>query len=100
MKSTDELLNELPKMIGNNSSIDGCFLLHDEDDQIGWLTLHYEGGTPAWKAFYKDTFGVSVCMNPKDKEPPYNNATAYGNTPNEALQKLYDWCVENKFIKL
>lgn len=99
MKSTDELLNELPKMIGNNYH-NGCYILSKEDDQIGWLTLHYEGGNFPWKVFYQDTFGVSVCMNPKDEKPPYNNAIAYGDTPNEALQKLYDWCIENKFIEL
>ena len=99
MKSIDELLNELPKMIGNNYH-NGCYILSEKDDQIGWLTLHYEGGNFPWKAFYQDTFGVSVCMNPKNEKPPYNNAIAYGDTPNEALQKLYDWCIENKFIEL
>ena len=30
----------------------------------------------------------------------YNNAVAYGKTPNQALQGLYNWCIKNKFIKL
>jgi hypothetical protein len=38
-------------------------------------------------------------MNPLSKEPPYDKALAYGKTPNEALQKLYDWCVGHGFIK-
>jgi hypothetical protein len=40
-----------------------------------------------------------VCLNPEDEKPPYNNAVVYGDTPSEALQKLYNWCVKNGFIK-
>ena len=28
----------------------------------------------------------------------YNKAVVFGSSPNEVLQKLYNWCVENKFI--
>lgn len=42
--------------------------------------------------------GRFVCLNPDAEKPPYNNAFCYAKTPNEALQGLYDWCVENGFI--
>ena len=38
-------------------------------------------------------------MNPDAEKPPYDNAFAFGSTPNEALQKLYEWCVKHDFIK-
>lgn len=62
---------------------------------IGHLTL--ERGKD-WEASYS-LGGKYVCMNPYDENPPYNNAVRYGSTPNEALQRLYDWCIENGFIK-
>lgn len=96
--TTDELLEKLPKLIGNNGTR-GAYFIDKNEDQIGWLTLHNEGGSAPWKAFYDDTFGGVVCMNPLDENPPYNNAVAWGETPNEALQGLYDWCKENGFIK-
>ena len=96
--TTDELLEKLPRCIGNHGG-KGLYIIADDGDQIGWLTLHNEGGSAPWKAFYDDNFGGVVCMNPWDEEPPYNNAVAWGDTPNEALQRLCDWCKENGFIK-
>ena len=96
--TTDELLMKLPKMIGNHPG-DGCYFLSEKEDQIGWLTLHNEGGSAPWKAFYDDNLGGIVCLNPYAENPPYNNAVCWGETPNEALQGLYDWCVKNGFVK-
>jgi hypothetical protein len=93
--STDELLNKLPKMIGNHSEC-GYYLITEEGDDVQWLYLHHDGRD--WCASY-GVEGEFLCMNPLSKEPPYDNAFAYGKTPNEALQKLYDWCVGHGFIK-
>ena len=95
--TTDELLEKLPRCIGNNGA-NGCFFIFEEDDQIGWLTLINEGGNPPWKAMYSDNLEGAVCMNPKEG-PPYNNAIVYGDTAHEALQEMYNWCKENGFIK-
>ena len=89
--TTDELLEKLPRLIGNHGG-EGLYIIADDGDQIGWLTLQNEGGNPPWKAFYEDRLEGAVCMNPRDEKPPYNNAIAYGNTAHEALQRLYDWC--------
>ena len=43
--TTDELLEKLPRCIGNHGG-NGCFFIFEEDDQIGWLTLINEGGNP------------------------------------------------------
>ena len=102
--STDELLLKLPSHIGRNKVLDkdGNVVAYKTDDKeggdIGWLYLHNDGKD--WLASY-GVEGEFVCLNPdkSDDEPFYNNAFAYGKTPNEALQKLYDWCVKNEFIK-
>lgn len=98
--TTDELLEKLPSHIGRNPIYDlnGNIIAYATDDlpgDIGWLYLHNDG--KHWRASYGegDTF---VCLNPKSENPPYNNAVVYGITQNEALQKLYDWCVKNRFI--
>lgn len=78
---TDELLEKLPSHIGNR--------LND----IEWLYLHNDG--KHWLASY-GIEGEFLCMNPNAEKPPYDNAFAYGNTPNEALQGLYDWYVKHK----
>lgn len=100
--TTDEFLMKLPSHIGRNK------LVYDNDEvlgylsddkrgaYIGWLYLHNDGKD--WCASY-GTEGNFVCLNPDAEKPPYNNAVRYGKTPNEALQRLYDWCVENGFIK-
>lgn len=93
--TTDELLKKLPSHIGNHS-IGDCYIIENENDQIEWLYLHNDGKD--WLASY-GIEGEFVCMNPDAKEPPYNNAFAYGKTPNDALQGLYDWCIKNGFIK-
>ena len=93
--TTDELLKKLPSHIGNHSRGD-CYIISNENDQIEWLYLHNDGKD--WLASY-GIEGKFVCMNPDAKEPPYNNAFAYGKTPNDALQGLYDWCIKNGFIK-
>lgn len=76
--TTDELLEKLPSHIDTE-----------------WLNLHNDGKN--WLASYgiMDEF---LCMNPNAVEPPYDNAFAYGKTPNEALQGLYDWCVKHNIL--
>lgn len=100
--TTDELLLKLPSHIGRNPLIcDGERVGYATDNKgggdIGWLYLHNDGKD--WLASY-GIEGEFVCLNPDkgDDEPFYNNAFAYGRTPNEALQSLYDWCVTNGFI--
>ena len=100
--TTSELLITLPSHIGRNPMYDqvGNIIGYTTDNKdggdIGWLYLHNDGRD--WRASYGEP-GKYVCMNPDDEDPPYNNAVVYGSTPHEALQKLYDWCVENGFIK-
>ena len=94
--TTDELLMKLPSHIGRNR-INGFYLWDNQrNDSIGWLYLHNDGKD--WCASY-GTEGHFVCLNPNAEKPPYNNAVRYGKTPNEALQSLYYWCIENGFIK-
>lgn len=78
---TDELLEKLPSHIGN------CL------NDIEWLYLHNDG--KHWLASY-GIDGEFLCMNPNAEKPPYDNAFAYGDTPNEALQGLYDWYIKHK----
>lgn len=92
--STDELLQKLPNIIGNHK-FNGCYILESPTDQIGHLCLIKD--KKSWSASYMDVEHY-VCLNPEDEKPPYNNAVVYGDTANEALQKLYDWCVKNGFI--
>ena len=99
--TTDELLDKLPSHIGRNKLLDkdgnllGYTTDKKEGSSIGWLYLHNDGKD--WLASY-GIEGEFVCLNPDSEKPPYNNAFAYGKTPNEALQGLYNWCVENNFI--
>lgn len=79
--TTDELLDKLPSHLSN------CM------DDVRWLYLHTDG--KHWLASY-GIEGDFLCMNPYDEEPPYDNAFAYGNTPNEALQGLYDWFIKHR----
>lgn len=81
--TTDELLEKLPAHIGNGFG------------DYRWLYLHNEG--LHWLASY-GVEGNFLCINPNDENPPYDNAFAYGETPNEALQRLYDWCTEHKLF--
>lgn len=99
--TTDELLEKLPTMIGNNriyedGRITG-YSISSPYDSIEWLRLEHSG--KYWTASYGEE-GEYVCLNPTDENPPYNNAVYVGRTPNEALQGLYDWCVENNFISV
>ena len=101
MMTTDELLKVLPSHIGNHPGYDAdgnidSYLMTDEHDDIQWLYLHNDGRD--WLASY-GIEGEFLCMNPEAEEPPYNNAFAYGSTPQEALQGLYGWCVANGFIR-
>lgn len=99
--TTDELLEKLPSHIGRNpiyDSNDDIVAYVDDDlpgEDIGWLYLHNDGKD--WRASYGEGDNF-VCLNPESENPPYNNAVVYGTTQNEALQKLYDWCVKNRFI--
>jgi hypothetical protein len=93
--TTDELLNILPSHICNHME-HGCYVEFEPEDNIGWLYLHNDGKD--WLASYGRE-GEFVCMG-NLKNGMYDNAFAYGKTPNEALQKLYEWCVEHKFISV
>lgn len=101
--TTDELLEKLPIIIGRNKNLDkdGNLLAYSTDDKkgisIGWLYLQKE--LYLWCAYYGDS-DEFLCLNPDSENPPYNNAFARADTPNEALQKLYDWCIENNFIDI
>lgn len=98
--STDKLLELLPSFIGNNPSrdINGNIIgykCEKPTDSIQHLQLIKEKNS-----LYTASYGRSgyyVCLNP-DGPVPYNNAVAYGSTPNEALMGLYNWCKENGFI--
>lgn len=100
--TTDELFKKLPSHVGRNPLYDenGKIIAYASDNKeggdIGWLQLKNDGRD--WVASYGPQ-GRFVCMNPDANEPPYNNAVAYGDTPNEALQGIYDWCVKNGFVK-
>lgn len=103
--TTDELFTKLPSHIGRNKVLDdnGNCIAYMSDikpgGDIGWLILHNDGSRSYnWVASYGEE-GEYVCLNPDDENPPYNNAVAHGDTPNEALQGLYDWCVQNGFIE-
>ena len=100
--TTDELFKKLPSRIGRNilRDDDGSIIAYMSDNKpggdIGNLNLHNDGKD--WLASY-GVEGHFVCLNPDAEEPPYNNAFAYGKTPNEALSKLYKWCQDNGFVK-
>lgn len=91
--TTDDLLEKLPPYIGNHH-IEGAYVLSDENDDIQWLYLHNDGKD--WLASY-GVEGEFLCMGQLENGL-YDNAFAYGRTPNEALQELYDWCVRHNFI--
>lgn len=101
--TTDELLQKLPSHIGNHPIFDkdgniDAYVMIEPDDDIQWLYLHNDGKD--WLASY-GIEGEFLCMNPNnpDEKGFYNNAFAYGSTPNEALRGLYDWCKKNGFTK-
>lgn len=96
--TTDELLEKLPSHIGRNPMYDskGKIVAYTGDNlpgDIGWLYLHNDGRH--WMASYGIEEDI-VCS--KSESENYGSAVVYGTTPNEALQKLYDWCVKNGFI--
>ena len=94
--TTDELLTSLPTRIGRNRG-NGCYFSDNKPGaSIGWLQLINDGKD--WEASYKGWNDKIVCLNPDASEPPFNNAIFYAETPNEALQMLYDWCVDNGFV--
>ena len=92
--TTDELLLSLPPCIGNHIE-NGCFVLARPDDDIKWLSLNIDGKD--WCASY-GIEGDFLCMGMLENGL-YDNAFAFGKTPNEALQGLYEWCVKHNFIK-
>lgn len=91
--TTDELLDKLPSHIGNHK-VGDFYIMSKPEDDIGWLYLHNDGKD--WLASY-GMEGDFVCMG-QLPNGLYDNAFAYGKTPNEALQKLYNWCVKHNFI--
>lgn len=91
--TTDELLEKLPSHIGNHQ-VCNLYVMAEPEDNIGWLYLHNDGKD--WLASY-GMEGDFVCMG-QLPNGLYDNAFAYGKTPNEALQKLYNWCVKHNFI--
>ena len=91
--TTDELLDKLPSHIGNHK-VGNFYIISKPEDDIGWLYLHNDGKD--WLASYGPE-GEFVCMG-QMPNGLYDNAFAYGKTPNEALQKLYNWCVKHNFI--
>lgn len=91
--TTDELLDKLPSHIGNHQ-VGNAYIISKLEDNIGWLYLHNDGKD--WLASY-GIEGEFVCMG-QLPNGLYDNAFAYGKTPNEALQKLYNWCVKHNFI--
>ena len=88
-------INKKP-LFNENGDIIGYTSDNKPGNYMGWLYLHNDGKD--WCASY-GVEGEFVCLNPEAEKPPYNNACAYGSTPNEALQELYDWCVKNGFVK-
>lgn len=100
--TTDELLSKLPHMIGRHGS-DGFYIQKfGEENVIGWLTITHESnkdfkGSGDWKCSYDCVEGGSVCMNTYG--PPWDNAICYGDTAREAIEKMYNWCVEHNFIE-
>lgn len=93
--TTDELLNKLPSHIGNHEENGYYIIGGNPNDDIKWLYLHNDGKD--WLASY-GIEGEFLCMG-QLSNGLYDNAFAYGNTPNEALEKLYDWCIKHGFIK-
>lgn len=93
--TTDELLAKLPPFIGNNRTDNGLYVIADPGDDMQWLYLHNDGKD--WLASY-GIEGEFLCMGQLENGL-YDNAFAYGKTPNEALQGLYNWCVKHDFIK-
>lgn len=92
--TTDKLLNKLPSRIGNHE-FSGCYVIFSPEDDIKSLYLHKDGKD--WLASY-GVEGDFLCMG-KLPNGLYDNAFAYGSTPNEALQRLYDWCVKHGFVE-
>lgn len=98
--TTDELLQKLPSHIGRNRVKDEngetiAYMPDGKSGDIGWLYLHNDGKD--WLASY-GTQGEFVCIG-RLPNGLYDNAFAYGTTPNEALQGLYNWCVKHNFVK-
>lgn len=92
--TTDELLSKLPSHIGNHKLGEHAYVIMGENDDIKWLYLHNDGKD--WLASY-GIEGEFLCMG-KLPNGLYDNAFAYGKTPQEALQGLFDWCVVHGFI--
>lgn len=96
--TTDELLNILPSAIGNNPIRNKrgviAYMINKPGDSYEYLRLLNDGRD--WLASYGEE-GNFVCLG-KDEEGLYKNLFAYGNTPNEALQKLYDLLIKYNCI--
>lgn len=99
--TTDELLNILPAAIGNNPIKDKdnnivAYILDKHGDSYEFLQLLNDGKD--WLASYGQE-GEFVCLG-KDEKGFYKNLFAYGKTPNEALQNLYNKLIDYGCIKV
>ena len=83
---TDDLLRRLPH---------GSYALSEPSDQLGFLTLLYEGGGSPWCACYHNSDSDEHVRAAK---PPHSALAAWGDTPNEALQGLYDLLKKHKLL--
>lgn len=97
--TTDELLNILPGAIGNNPVKNDkgevvAYVLDKPEDSYEFLQLLNDGKD--WLASYGQE-GEFVCIG-QDENGFYKNLFAYGDTPNEALQKLYDLLVNYNLL--
>lgn len=97
--TTDELLNILPCAIGNNPIKNEkgkivAYVVDKPEDSYEYLQLLNDGKD--WLASYGQE-GEFVCLG-QDEEGLYKNLFAYGKTPNEALQKLYDLLINYNLL--
>lgn len=82
----DEMLSKMPMVVDNG---------HGE---VGYFTLKYESKSD-WRAGYELNEELWLCMNPDSENPPFDNAVMLGSDPNNAIEQLYDLCLEHKLNK-
>ena len=62
------------------------------------LTLRYDDETSKWQASYRDQYDSCLSLISL-QDNGYQCAELYGDTPKEALEKLYNWCLMNGLTK-